>query len=322
MHNLRGGHGDTTKLVPLKSFLIEGKVKDNSNKEVVCESYKLTSRTWQETLEQLRNIKIALRHLNKMQLNKEVRNWIGILQSFQNDCWIFPVVTLWSKFELQETWVVGLNAEEHEQSCVFLQNIARYLYSKGFGSESVHGPSITDEMFAATVCAAKGLPYKPTINVSQKIKKKLSAPIQEAKFRKGFCAILEQINQMIQVKRMEEKFGFFDFSVAPNVEHILPKKWETAYFDDWRSGYAPNQIFNAIGNLMLLETIPNIKAANYHFDVKCTAGYTISGYTVVQDLLNETWRQNKTWTPELFRKKHEISVNRLMQFFQGVYLND
>jgi hypothetical protein len=206
MHLKRGRHGDLTNTVRLRSFFTDGRAYEGKSKQLtIKEEYKLNRLTWDQTMTDLEYLKQAWKYLQIIE-NGEFQNLRYILQSFQNDIWIYPVVAfIYTKISNNKDMLLedsGITA-----CCRFMRNIARYLYSKGFDNSSIEGKSIFDEMFQATVCAVQNIEYCPDIQLSDSFGDKLKGSITVARFRKGFCAILEYLNQLDKIDNKEiEKY--------------------------------------------------------------------------------------------------------------------
>jgi hypothetical protein len=191
-----------------------------------------------------------------------------------------------------------------------MRNIARYLYSKGFDNSSVAGKSIYDEMFQATIHAAQNTQYRPEIKLNDSFKDKLKGTIVIPRFKRGFCSILEHLNQIDMIKNKQLDNFKYVFSKA-NVEHILPQEWDNNYYDQWNADNATAAL-NTLGNLCLLETTKNIKASNSFFSKKQQA-YKSSSYTIVQALSS---LEDNCWDYEIYHKRHEECVQKLLNFLQ------
>jgi hypothetical protein len=290
----------------MRSFFTDGRVFDLSKTMMVNKDYRLDSRTWDQTMTDLEHLKTAWELMHTIE-NAEFQNWRYILQSFQNDIWIFPVLTfIYTRMESDGV----LSDSNIMECCLFMRNIVRYLYSKGFDNSSVSGKSIYDEMFQATVCAAKNMKYCPEIQLNDGFREKLNSAIVVSRFRRGFCAILEHLNQcdMIRNKELDDFQHVFNQAA---VEHILPQKWDDNYYDQWNADNTKS-ILNTLGNLCLLETTRNIKASNLFFSQKKSQAYTRSGYTTVRTLC-----LLKDWDYETYSKRHVDCVQKLIRFLEG-----
>jgi len=317
MHILRGSRvvevtenhatidkGDTTKTVGMRSFFIDGRVY---KKEEVKE-YKLTSHNWGHTLDALGQIKQAWIILNTTN-DDAFQNWKCVLKSFKNDVWIHPLVTF-IYVKIRD----GLNIDEEHgaqpdktfirECCQFMKNIIRFLYSKGFDS-TLEMRAVQDEMFRATVCAAKGRPYQPNIRLHDAFKEKLRGTIKSPDFRKGFCALLEMLTQLHRVKNgdlLNVKYVFQKVSV----EHILPQHWEDNYYDTWDKGKV-DEVMNTLGNLCPLENVLNIKGSHNFFSKKRST-YCNSEFMTARELTEAEW------TVDTYQKRHDRVTKSIWEF--------
>jgi hypothetical protein len=293
----------------LRSFFTDGRVFEKSKQLVVKKEYKLNCQSWQQTMTDLEYLKQSLVYLQVVE-NSEFQNLRYILQSFQNDIWIYPVVAfIYTKINANKD--MSFDDVDITACCRFMRNIARYLYSKGFDNSSVAGKSIYDEMFQATVCAVQTIEYCPDIQLSDSFGEKLKGNITVPRFRRGFCAILEYLNQLDKINKKETDVCRNVFSRA-DVEHILPQQWEDNYYDKW-DGEIIKEVMNTLGNLCLLESCKNIKGSNLFFQKK-KAVYRNSQYSIAQDLskLDE-------WVYETYATRHEKCVEKIIQFLTDAH---
>ena len=310
MHILRGNRGDTTKTVGMRSFFIDGRVY---KKEYVAE-YKLESCSWQKTLDALERIKQAWIILDTTQ-NNTFQNWKYVLETFKNDVWVSPLVAFVYAKIRDGMNIDGQPSREFSLGCgLFMQNIIRFLHSKGFDN-TLEMPAVQDEMFRATVCAIKNHPYQPNIKLHEAFKKKLRDNIKSPSFRKGFCAIFEVLTRLQLVKNGDWTDVGYVFQEV-SVEHILPQTWEPHYSDIWNEATV-NAVVNTLGNLCLLEKVLNIKGSHDFFSKK-RKEYIKSEFMTAKNLVLEV---HGDWTVDIHKTRHDSITGVIEQFLSNGYVD-
>jgi hypothetical protein len=306
MHVLRGLNDDRWNLSQLRSFFIDGRAYDSSKKVTIEDKYRLDHLPWDETMAILEKLKKAWIFL-QLSPFAAIQNWKYILQSYQNDIWIYPVLTfIYTNMNDSDS----LDEKEIESCSQFMRNIARYLYAKGFDYASVPGKSTQDEMFIATVCAAQKKKYSPEIKLGHACIEKLNGSITVPRFRRGFCAILEYLT-VLDIACKSSYTRDYDVFQRSDVEHILPQKWENDYYDKWDADTV-KQVLNTVGNLCLLEHSRNIKGSNSFFAKKLEI-YANSHYLTASVEL----RKLKEWTYDVYKKRQEECVKKIVYFLEN-----
>jgi hypothetical protein len=298
MHILRGKENDDSKLVGLLQFFEGGGKKYKYN---IHDS----SIEWSAVMKDLETIKLAWNHLNNVQ-NTEFNNWVFILRAFANEIWLYPVLTfIYTRININKQF----NATDIKRCCILMQNITRYFYSKGF-SRDVEGSSLPDMMFKLTIDAASDKIEPLEISLPSSFEDNIKNKIATARFRKGFCALLEHLAQA-------EKGKFTDALRIPNiqVEHILPQKWDSNYYDNWdaqteHGNTLADETLNKLGNLCLLEKPENIIASKDVFSVKKKT-YKSSKLILTHHLSNCGIEK---WLCENFNNRHDKCVSKIIAF--------
>jgi hypothetical protein len=305
MHVRRGLCSDIGNVTQLRSFFTDGRAYGKSKEVISKPEYRLDYLPWNDTMSNLEQIKKAWMFLQSG-VSIEIQNWKYILQSYQNDIWLYPVLT----FIYTNINEFGdLSDENIDLCCSLMRNIARYLYTKGFEYTSIQGKSMQDEMYVATECAAHKKRYSPEIKLNSTYLEKLNGNITTPRFRRGFCVILEYLSQLdwIRDKKIRKVYDVFQ---RADVEHILPQRWENDYYDQWNSDIV-EQVLNTLGNLCLLETSCNIKGSNMFFTKK-KEFYKNSGYILAHEL-----RNCSQWTYEEYKERQSRCVERIVQFLEN-----
>jgi hypothetical protein len=252
----------------------------------------------------LAHLQDAIRILYTEQ-NIEFRNWHYILQSFRNDIWLYPTV-LFIHTRIMET--KSISKQDIHDCCRFMQNMARLLYSKGF-DRTLPMPTTYDETYRAIICAAQGIPYEPNIHITDSFKEKLGGAITATRFRRGFCAILEQMYQkhLIRNGKLDDAVPIKEKSA---IEHIIPNHWHDEI--TWRDAEFNQQILNTLGNICLIEKSVHVRTSDYLWITKRKI-YRTSAYKTVLEL-----SRTIEWNPATYHIRHADCVDFLCRFFNDL----
>jgi hypothetical protein len=251
--------------------------------------------------------------------NVEFHNWLFILRAFQNDIWLYPVLLFahnGMNLVKKQTIIYKLNNKTIKNGCRLMQNITRYLYSKGF-EDSIPSPSIKDEMNKVANCVLQNKQYNPIINLNANFYNKLNGNI-EPRFQKGLCAIAEMWLQkaLIKLKYTDDKIctkqlkqieTFFDGAIT---EYIAPKQWKQQRKPTPQSAEERlKTIRNTLGNIVLLEKSPITTDKNEW--IGHSRLYNSKFYTAKEISGNLIW-WSKVW-----EMQQENIVRRIVWFLEG-----
>jgi uncharacterized protein with ParB-like and HNH nuclease domain len=315
MHLLRGQHEDKSKTVGLREFF-DGNVFTEPKKKGKKAEYVLTKRNCVDIMTDLEELAEAASILNETN-DTELQIWQHILNAFGNDIWKFPVTIF--LYQHRNEWKDETQRNKIKTQCILLMhNIARYIYAKGFGSNTIKGSSIEDAMFVLIRDVVAGELYNPAIEITDQFMQKLDSGLT-AKIRRGFSAIIE----FAQPKRIVD---YIDRSTitqrqqldkAVDVEHILPKNWDKNNYK-WKEDKVKS-IMDTIGNLMLLEKPINIGGTD-HFFSKKLEGYCKSVFSEPLALCKKaTDTKNNKWEFKDYQERQDYCKKTLKDFFEGKY---
>lgn len=334
MHIRRGQKGDITDIVGLKQFFQTGIIKQarKTEKSTPIKEYKLNYvpedtrlKAWQYVMDDLMRIQKAWNYLSTNELSEKSRSnemtqlrneflcWKYVLEKFQNEAWKYPVMAfLFTRLKYNEQRQTEyLDKKDLKTCCVFMRDIARFLYAKGLES-TISKNTILGEMFIAVKCATKSEKeekYTPTITLNENFKNKIETHIP-GKLRHGFCAILELMERKNNEK-INDNERYIPFKEKTQIEHILPKTWKDENYDKWKDNSA-TEVMDTIGNLCLWEHDRNIKGSKFWFGTK-KEGYSTSQYILAKNLCNI----NGDFGKEQYDERHKQCVERLVNFFGG-----
>jgi uncharacterized protein with ParB-like and HNH nuclease domain len=303
MHLLRGEHGEATKVIGLREFF-EGKTRGNNKKKQSKNEFKLTHRTWEQTMDSLERLKAAWDYLRSKD-SGAINKWYEVLLAFNNEWAVYPVyIRVYHSIKQDEQGKWKL-IQTHEERCVrFMRSLARFVFAKGHYSKAGKN-SLEDAMSAAVAAASRDEEYLPEIFIDDVFVQFLDDKLNRSpKIRRGFCMILELEND-----NSGDWKGF-----SGEVEHILPQRWDSNFYDKWDAEKAED-VKHKIGNLVFLEKQANIKGSNDFFNQKRKIAYGSSQFAQVKDLCDS--KNYPDWTFEIYIKRHEESKNKLLKFFTG-----
>jgi uncharacterized protein with ParB-like and HNH nuclease domain len=331
MHILRANANDTTQIVGLREFF-NGKVKDASKNATTKNEYTFTSIGWSNVLDAIDRLISAISILYNT-ADIEFCVWRFTLISYQNNDWLYPVITfIYNKLEQYDK----TNTEQNElnngeqltdsdlKECTqIMRNLVRYIYAKGSGITTSVGSAVSSEEFAKITAHIINQPqeYIPKIVLHQEARNLLDQAFTP-KIRKGLCAIIEFTAGIDRIKSFEnriekEKLSIKEVFEKIEVEHILPRQWTQHgdYKNDWKTEKdkkLAEERIDTLGNLMLLRSNVNRKISNNAFDLKIEKGYNISVFSEPHKVAKEY----KKWTPKYYKDRHEYCKKILLDFFR------
>ena len=201
----------------------------------------------------------------------ELRVWHYILDAFGDDIWKFPVFTyVCRNAKFSDDGEIRMT-KKAKHNCVYLmQNVARYLYAKGFAHHEVVG-IIQEEIILITTLINRGVMYEPTFKITSTFKRYLNQPIP-IHLQKGLCALVEFATQWREIPTFTAlearlKRPVLETSV---VTHILSKNWRYTPIPkiSKKIEWTPERIecaMNRIGNLVLVEKNIHTDRPNHYY---------------------------------------------------------
>jgi hypothetical protein len=132
----------------------------------------------------------------------DIQIWHYILDSFPSDIWWYPVAAFLYR-DLKKWNDLTLKEAMHLQYIQLLHNLARYIFAKGFGGDSIHGLSIKDKMADAIIKIIHGEPYIPHIEITDQF---IQIPNYRLNFNEDFVLLwnLHQLAELKNLKRMTD----------------------------------------------------------------------------------------------------------------------
>lgn len=287
MHIIRAQAGDTSKEIAMRSFFTS-----KSNPLGDC-------------IKIMKSLKVINAIDTEWYSNDEIRSLWGIMQTYTNYYWNFPLFIYLHKYGSfdDETGEFALPDKKTEQFIGLLEATIQYFFIKGVVHNSVN--AVKDTVFR--VCAnieKKGdylSDYKANISEGDSIDfAKLIQKNQLGRYQRGIVLLSAYLNP----NQNKGKFRSFIDSKY-DIEHILPKKWNN--YDGWTDHIWKEQL-NTLGNLIPLSKALNIAAKNEFFNRK-KIEYKKS---IIQDALDLL--DIPEWTPDTLNEKQEEKIERLLAY--------
>ena len=286
-HILRAKAKITHKEVALRKFYSDGKYK------------KLQDPCLMDDLVELAKFWLAINsdgdekiYESPYNLSKTARKYLQCLKKYPNEYW---------KYIVSVYFYVNKDKKDFEKSLVVcLEESVRFLFAKFIDKPTVN--AIKDDVFQGCkeIWMGKSRFFKryTPLDIDQKIQ---TPPPRIVRALLWLHAYLN--------KGQGEKI-----TGIVHIEHILPKKWQEAYYRDWNREDAADYL-EKIGNKVLLEEKTNIQAGNGYFGEKKTKYYSKSKIADVHDICQKYTTPN--WHKKDIENREEEVVKRLSDFFDN-----
>ena len=237
----------------------------------------------------------------------EVAIWWGILETYPNSYWEYPLYVFLDKHGVCKAGRFALAKEKEDELIRLIKATVRYCFIKGVVANTVN--AIKDTIFKVCAAIAHDKDYNChyTKNAGDDVvefKGRLDKS-DYGRYLKG----LVLTNSALHPSQRDEKNrrNYSDFLYEKyDIEHILPRKWN--HYDGWDKSTHEEDI-DKLGNLIPLEKKLNIKASNEFFDRK-KEHYRKSKISEVRKLCE----LNK-WSPEKLRQRDEEVLQCIKGFF-------
>lgn len=257
-HVLRARNADKSKEVGLRKFYAEEKYKRLKEKNLMQEVMALAS-FWL-------CIKTSLEPDEEAgyTLSTEAKKYLHCLACYPNEFWKYATSVFFLKNQGEKNFDVSF--------CLFLKKLVAFLFAKFIETPTVN--AIKDDIYGACVSiqTQNVLQFNLVINqelISQQIDGHSSSRISRA------LLLLDAYLNANQITLIPETF---------EIEHIFPKKWQEANYNDWNQEDAQLYL-DRFGNKIVFEKKLNIQAGNGYFGVK-KLKYSLSKIACVLELSN------------------------------------
>lgn len=314
MHILRAKNGDNDTTTPgmLQFFAGKSKLRQDKSGEPI-EKILVSDESF-EFIKQL-----AQFYCNPYNyLSPKGAKYYDVLDTYQNNYWKIPLSVCIYKFRESHTGELKINEAVFEElfpkliTCISLQ----LFQNKG-------GTTFLKNIFVKT---------NITLYESGKFDFNIKEEVPSQDRFEEFCMGLSQKNikylllldSYLFSEEQQRTWSYKDkrgndqtgFAKKGEVEHILPKEWQKANFDDWDEA-SHKEYLEKIGNKVLLEKQINIACSNGFFHKK-KEEYKKSHFLQASDDDNGLSRYpNENWTTKNIDKRSGEIYQRLQTFFNN-----
>ncbi len=312
MHIQRAFDEESSKRVNLRKYIMNEKLKDVSSKEA------------DDILEKLNKIYATKRiatHKESICTDKPFQNkdfiYWHILSAYPNVYCRYPLFAFIDKYGKFSDGKFKLENDRQHEYIKLLKNTIRYFYTKGVVHNSVDEVREVSHRACLAIYHEGKEGYVPVHEVYKKDVSKTEKTdfynkIKSSDYgrcRQGLVVLNSLLNERQDPYEYAKVLG-----KVYDIEHILPNKW--CNYDQWTKKSYDNNI-ERIGNLMPLEKKTNIRASNEFFGRK-QEEYNKSEEekSKVQDALDLSKKDPKTWYPADVEERHQEAMERLRKFFE------
>lgn len=226
--------------------------------------------------------------------NIKIKQVLDSLLSYPNEFWKYPVVIYYLKYfedtNFEENFLMFLRK-------LFTELSAKYIITPTINAVKTSILNLNSEI----IKSSKPKFIFPEIDLNE-LKSEMVTP-----HRNTVRMILKSISYESQDTLLPGKW---------EIEHILPRKWQTSYFSN-RSDEEVEEIVENIGNKIPFEKKLNITASNGYFNKK-KESYKESEIQVVLDLYNE----NNDWGIEDINERNIRVSDKYIELLKRWGLNN
>ena len=233
-------------------------------------------------------------------LKEKAYRYFNILCLYQNDMWKFFVAFLvWRN---KDNFIKGEFNDSFSNE--FESNLLELL--KAITIKFLNNKSNTNEI--------KDLVFKMNVDLNQNKDFSYSKFLLETFFN-DYCSGMKIDAKKVKYLLYLYAHLYDDFSsdiknYKLEVEHILPKTWQNANFDEWNK-ITHLEYLEQIGNKILLDKATNIKCANNFFSLKQEKYKENQNSQEVRDLGN---REDKIWSKADIEARNKAIEQALKNF--------
>lgn len=233
-------------------------------------------------------------------LKEKAYRYFNILCLYQNDMWKFFVAFLvWRN---KDNFIKGEFNDSFSNE--FESNLLELL--KAITIKFLNNKSNTNEI--------KDLVFKMNVDLNQNKDFSYSKFLLETFFN-DYCSGMKIDAKKVKYLLYLYAHLYDDFSsdiknYKLEVEHILPKTWQNANFDEWNK-ITHLEYLEQIGNKILLDKATNIKCANNFFSLKQEKYKESQNSQEVRDLGN---REDKIWSKADIEARNKAIEQALKNF--------
>jgi uncharacterized protein with ParB-like and HNH nuclease domain len=281
----RLGIKDTT-IIGLRKFYEQNKYEKLKNSQLVVDLIDLAN-FWKDLENKDTN--------NEYGVSESSLKYIHCLQRYPNQYWKYLVSVYYYNYRNDKDKL------DDKQFYSFLKLITAYLFSNYILKPGI--TTIKQSVFNVLVAIAN--------------KQEVVFPkVQRVDLEREMLRIYDQSRFMIRpllvwdMYQLEDQ-PLLDGTINLEIEHILPKKWQSANYNGWNKDDAEKYI-EKIGNKIILEKKTNIQAGNNYFGEKKKRYYCNSPIKAVNNLAIE--HPSDDWAKEDIEKREKQIIDRFIDF--------
>jgi hypothetical protein len=255
----------------------------------------------------------------------EFRTCFYILKHSPTSLWEQPILTFIDNVkEKLPNGELGLSDKKIRYCNYFMRGLARYIYAKKLGENTLKENPIENEMQNATALAKQSKMYKVRIEVTPPFEQKLNGDIPK-ELQWGLCAVVEFARTDYNEFTKRETKLKSDKPVLETavVEQFLSDQWKADFpneTNEWTTERIQKSL-QTIGNLVLVEQgihKNTSKICDDNFFAKRKNPDTGKGYN--DSIFGEMIMLCDTpdimeWTYLLYRVRQDYCKQRLIEFF-------
>ncbi len=220
-------------------------------------------------------------------LNKKARCYIHCLFQYPNEFWRYVI----SVFYFRNKDLFDKSAFE-----TFLKRTVAFLFYKFLENPSIAYIKDPIYRYCISLYHNKGPDYTPSLPVEEETIKHTSP-----RMKKGILLLHTYLDRR-QNKPIPRDF---------EIEHIFPKKWQTANYNGWNKSDAEKYL-DKLGNLVPIEKKVNIQAGNSYFEEK-KKRYKKSK---IRQVIKLSKYAKHDWLKEDIEERDKAVTQELLSFFK------
>jgi len=283
-HVIRGRKVDKTKEIGLRKFYA-GSDKYGKLKQV----------NLMKELKELADFWLAVKEGNNFYqerrfISKEAFKYLHCLAHYPNEYWKYVTSAFFFKYKDSESF--------YDKFPIYLKTMISFLFSEFVKKPTVN--AIKDSCYQFCIDIMEDRPLTITSSISSEFSTTLAQTVNY-KIARAMILLHAYLNPN-QNDQIDARF---------EIEHIFPKKWQTANYHGWNQEEAKVYL-ERYGNKVAINKELNIQAGNGYFGQK-KIKYTGSPIANVSDLAHYP---NDDWTKVDIEAREKSFIETIVGFFQ------
>ena len=281
-HVLRGRAHDKSKEVGLRKFYAENKYARLKVPELL-EDIMFLARFWH----QVNTGDVPTGDVG-YEISPEAWKYLHCLDNYPNEYWKYATSVYFLKTK---------GGAFTEGFAPFLKKLAAFLFAKFIDRPTVN--AIKDDIYSACISINNDGTLGVSFSVQDDFLQSLEVQ-KNGKLQRGLLLLHAYLNP----KQHRDIPWYFD------IEHIFPKKWQTANYNGWSEEEAQTYL-DKLGNKVVIETKLNIQAGNGYFGRKKDK-YSKSE---IADVLALVDHPTNDWLKQDIENREQNFKDRIINFF-------